>query len=87
MSEDMSYDELAERLTTLLGADVAVSWDDRENPSQIRLWRPDPIDHGLVRTAVGRAREEFPAEMAAITAVLVSYEDSLGTTRRRVDLD
>lgn len=83
----MSYDKLSERLTSLIGADVAVTWDDPENPSQIRLWRPDPIDHALVRTAVGRAREEFPDEMAAITAVLVSYEDALGTTRRRVDID
>jgi hypothetical protein len=83
----MSYEKLAERLVGLIGADVSVTWDDGEAPSQIRLWRPDPIDEDLVRSAVGRAREEFPAEMAAISAVLVSYEGGLGRTGRRVALD
>lgn len=82
----MSIDKLTDRLTSLLGVDVAVSFDDREAPSQIRLYRPDPISESLVLSAVDRARQEFPEEMSAISAVLVSFEDDLGPTRRRVTL-
>ncbi len=80
----MSIQKLTDRLTALFGADVAVSFDDRDNPSQIRLYRPDPIAESLVHSAIGRARDEFPEEMKAISAVLVSFEDELGPTRRRV---
>lgn len=83
----MSYDKLRDRLVDLFGVDVAVSFDDAPVPSQIRIWRPDPVSEGLVFDAVERARIEFPAEMAQITAVLVSYENGLGKTRRRVTLD
>ncbi len=83
----MSHDQLIDRLTSLFGVDVAVTFDDRDNPSQIRLYRPDPISADLVRSAIGRARDEFPEEMRAITAVLVSFEDELGPTRRRVEID
>ena len=83
----MSFPDLTARLEALLGADVAVSFDDGASPSQIRLYRPDPITDGLVRDAIGRARAEFPAEMEAITAVLMSFEGDLGPTRRRVIVD
>lgn len=82
----MSLAKLTDRLTTLLGVDVAVTFDDGEAPSQIRLYRPDPISESLVLSAVDRAREEFPEEMKAVSAVFVSFEDDLGPTRRRVTL-
>lgn len=83
----MSFEKLTDRLTDLLGIDVGVTYDDHANPSQIRLYRPDPIADTLVQDAIGRARIEFPEEMKAITAVLISFEDSLGPTRRRVSVD
>lgn len=79
----MSRPDFIARLETFLGSDVAISLDD---PSRLRLWRPDPLTEDLVRTAVARAREEYPDEMAAITAVHVAYEGPLGPTGRRVEL-
>lgn len=83
----MSFQKLSDRLTDLLGIDVGVSYDDHVNPSQIRLYRPDPIADTLVQDAIDRARREFPDQMKAISAVLISYEGSLGPTRRRVTVD
>ncbi|MBV5264471.1 hypothetical protein [Pinisolibacter aquiterrae] len=80
----MSFQQLSDRLTDLLGVDVGVTYDDHDNPSQIRLYRPDPIADSLVQDAIGRARQEFPEEMRTISAVLISFEDALGPTRRRV---
>lgn len=83
----MSFKKLTDRLTDLLGVDVGVTLDDHANPSQLRLYRPDPIADSLVQDVIGRARREFPEEMKAITAVLVSFEGALGPTRRRVAVD
>ena len=80
----MSYGEIAQRLTGLVGSDTCVSFDDQDHPTELRFYRADPLSTDLVREAFAKTAASFPAEMAAITAVFVAFDDSLGTTRRRV---
>lgn len=83
----MTHLRMIDRLTTLIGSDVAVTFDDQETPTSVVIYRPDPIAEPLVRSAIVRMREEFPEEMKSLSAVLVAFEDALGPTRRRVVVD
>ena len=80
----MSYDEIARKLSVLVGSDTRVTFDDDRAPREIRFYRADPLSTELVREAVAKTAACFPREMAAISTVFVAFDDSLGITRRRV---
>jgi len=83
----MTHLRMIDRLTKLIGSDVAVTFDDQEAPTSVVIYRHDPIAEPLVRSAIDSLRREFPEEMKSLSAVLVAFEGSLGPTRRRVVVD
>lgn len=80
----MSYDEITQRLTAIVGSDTAVAFDDDIRPTELRFYRRDPLSMELVREALAKTVEAFPVEMSTIDTVFVSFDDRLGLTRRRV---
>lgn len=83
----MTHLRMIDRLTKLIGSDVAVTFDDQEAPTSVVIYRHDPITEPLVRSAIVSLREEFPEELRSLSAVLVAFEGDLGPTRRRVVVD
>ena len=78
---------LTTHFVSFLGQDVSVSFDDADDPREVILYRPDPLSEDFVGAAIDALRAEQPESLARIEGVLISFEDRLGPTRRRIALN
>lgn len=71
-------------LETRIGEDASISIDEDRGGHRLDFYRPDRLSDDLVRDAVARASEVRPDIDWSGWEFFVSYEESLGRTRRRV---
>jgi hypothetical protein len=82
----MSAELIREHFVHYLGVDVAVSFNDPEDPRDVILYRPDRLSEGFVTWAFEALETTAPGVAWNIDRLLVAYETPLGRTQRGVEI-
>lgn len=69
-----------------LGNDVGISFDNREDPREVVIYRPDRIPEDFAALAFQALEEATPHVAARIEKLVVAYDTRLGRTMQSVDI-
>lgn len=82
----MAAATIESHLMASLGSDVGIAFDDRNDPREVVIYRPDRIPEDFAALAYQALEESNPDAAARIERLLVAFDTRLGRMMHRVDI-